>query len=31
VEIKPGYDGVYGEVSIFGEEGPPKPKQETLL
>jgi uncharacterized protein (TIGR00375 family) len=31
VKIKPGYDGVYGEVSIFGEEGPPKPKQDTLL
>lgn len=31
VEIKPGYDGVYGEVSIFGEDGPPKPEQTKLL
>lgn len=29
--IKPGYDGVYGIVSIFGESGPPTPKQTVLL
>lgn len=31
LEIKPGYDGVYGRVSIFGEDGPQKPIQSTLI
>ncbi|MBI5369848.1 DNA helicase UvrD [Candidatus Uhrbacteria bacterium] len=29
--IKPGYDGLYGQVKIFGEHGAPKPKQANLL
>ncbi|MBU0645952.1 endonuclease Q family protein [Patescibacteria group bacterium] len=29
--IKPGYDGVFGQVSIFGPEGPRKPKQNGLF
>ncbi len=29
--IKPGYDGIFGTVSIFGENGPAKPKQSTLI
>lgn len=31
LKIKPGYDGIYGTVQIFGEEGPPKPTQSSLL
>jgi uncharacterized protein (TIGR00375 family) len=31
LEIKPGYDGVYGTVSIFGESGPVAAKQVTLI
>ncbi len=30
ISIKPGYDGLYGDVSIFGEGGPPLPTQSTL-
>lgn len=29
--IAPGYDGVYGTVRIFGDEGPPRPSQRTLI
>ena len=29
--IQPGYDGVYGMVRIFGDDGPHKPKQSNLL
>jgi uncharacterized protein (TIGR00375 family) len=29
--IKPGYDGIFGTVSIFGKDGPPKPKQSILI
>ncbi len=29
--IEPGYDGLYGRVSIFGNDGPCKPKQSSLL
>ncbi|MBI4591904.1 DNA helicase UvrD [Candidatus Uhrbacteria bacterium] len=29
--IKPGYDGIYGTVKIFGEAGPPRSKQSNLL
>jgi uncharacterized protein (TIGR00375 family) len=31
LQIKPGYDGVYGTVKIFGEGGPPAAKQSMLL
>ncbi|MCR4314462.1 MAG: endonuclease Q family protein [Candidatus Uhrbacteria bacterium] len=31
LKIKPGYDGLYGTVHIFGEQEPPKPTQSTLL
>ncbi|MFA4844995.1 MAG: endonuclease Q family protein [Patescibacteria group bacterium] len=31
VQIKPGYDGIYGTVRVFGLEGPPIHKQSTLL
>ena len=31
LEIEPGYDGVYGVVSIFGTQGPPAPSQKVLL
>ncbi|MBI5793832.1 DNA helicase UvrD [Candidatus Uhrbacteria bacterium] len=31
VEIKPGYDGIYGTVRVFGGDGPPQPKQSNLL
>jgi len=31
VKISPGYDGVYGKVSIFGEEERVKPEQMSLL
>ena len=31
IHIEPGYDGIYGKVRIFGDEGPPKPKQSSLL
>lgn len=31
LKIKPGYDGIYGTVAIFGEKGPPSPKQSSLL
>ena len=31
VSIEPGYDGIFGKVSIFGDKGPPKPKQSTLI
>lgn len=31
LHITPGYDGVYGTVNIFGENGPAKPKQKTLI
>ena len=31
LKIQPGYDGIYGTVKIFGEQGPPSPKQSSLL
>ncbi|MBI2473757.1 DNA helicase UvrD [Candidatus Uhrbacteria bacterium] len=31
IYIEPGYDGIYGKVRIFGEEGSPKPKQSILF
>ncbi len=31
IHIEPGYDGIYGKVRIFGEKGPPKPKQSMLF
>lgn len=31
ISIKPGYDGIFGEVSIFGPDGPRKPKQAGLF
>jgi len=31
MNIQPGYDGIYGTVKIFGENGPPAPKQSSLL
>ena len=31
IHIEPGYDGLYGKVRIFGDEGPPKLRQSTLL
>ena len=31
LQIKPGYDGIFGRVSIFGESGPPRQKQEKLI
>lgn len=31
LEIKPGYDGVFGIVRLFGKNGPNKPAQKTLL
>ncbi len=31
MNIQPGYDGIYGTVKIFGEKGPPAPKQSSLL
>lgn len=31
MNIEPGYDGIYGTVRIFGDEGPPSLSQSTLL
>ncbi len=31
LHIEPGYDGIYGTVKIFGDQGPPKPAQKSLL
>jgi uncharacterized protein (TIGR00375 family) len=31
LKIKPGYDGIYGKVAIFGGSGPPTPKQSNFL
>lgn len=31
LKIQPGYDGIYGTVRIFGEQGPAIAKQTTLL
>jgi uncharacterized protein (TIGR00375 family) len=31
MNIEPGYDGIYGKVKIFGDDGPPAPKQSNLL
>lgn len=31
LKIKPGYDGIYGTVSIFGDAGPPSRKQASFL
>lgn len=31
VNISPGYDGVYGEISIWGDEGEEEQKQPTLF
>lgn len=31
LKIQPGYDGIYGTVKIFGEQGPPFSTQSTLL
>lgn len=31
LKIQPGYDGIYGTVRIFGENGPPAAKQSSLL
>lgn len=32
LDIRPGYDGIYGSVKIFNEENPrPVPKQDSLL
>lgn len=31
INIVPGYDGIFGVVNIFGDQGPPKPKQKTFI
>lgn len=31
ISITPGYDGIYGKVNIFGEQGPPSPTQTKLV
>lgn len=31
LSISPGYDGIFGRVSIFGDAGPPKPTQSHLI
>lgn len=31
LKIRPGYDGIFGAVKIFGEDGPPAAKQSSLL
>jgi len=31
IHIQPGYDGIYGTVKIFGQDGAPFPKQSKLL
>lgn len=31
IEAIPGYDGIYGTISVFGKRGPLRPKQSSLL
>lgn len=31
VQIDPGYDGIFGTVKIFDQDGPPKPTQSSFL
>lgn len=31
IVIQPGYDGIFGTVKIFGETGPPRPIQKSLI
>ncbi len=31
VHIEPGYDGIFGKVNIFGDKGPKRLKQKSLL
>ncbi|MFC1788112.1 endonuclease Q family protein [Patescibacteria group bacterium] len=31
VEVSPGYDGIFGTVKVFGEKGPRKAEQKSLI
>ncbi len=31
VKATPGYDGIYGTISVFGKQGPSRPTQSTLI